>query len=118
MGADAEFMRRRERDARLEKIARERIDILLATARNAYRAHPERAKRYVDIARRIGMKVGVRLPKAQSIFICKGCDATLFPGINCRVRVRGGRGRRVVVTCLECGTLKRFPTGRRLTPDS
>lgn len=70
------------------------------------------AKRYVEIARYVGMKAGVRIPKEEKIFLCKSCGSLLVPGVNCRVRTRTEFGTTVLITCLECGTKKRYPTVR------
>lgn len=40
--------------------------------------------------------------------ICKHCHTLLIPGITARVRVRRRRERHIVVTCLECQTIKRY----------
>ena len=95
-----------------KEIARERIEILLSQARNAFRTDPSLAKRYVELARRIGMKAGVRLTREQKSRICKGCGGLLVPGVSCRVRTRSEHGTTVLITCLDCGTKKRYPTAR------
>jgi len=81
-------------------------------ARQAFRKDPALSKRYVELARLIGMKSGVRLPKYAKMFICKGCGRILMPGSNCRVRIRSDIGTTVLITCLECGSKKRYPTVR------
>ena len=43
------------------RIAGERIDILLGLAGKEAKKHPERARRYVELARKIGMRYNVRL---------------------------------------------------------
>jgi ribonuclease P protein subunit RPR2 len=58
------------------------------------------------------MKAGVRIPKEEKIFLCKSCGSLLVPGVNCRVRTRTEFGTTVLITCLECGTKKRYPTVR------
>ncbi len=89
------------------RIALERMEILFHQAeREALRGRPARARRYVDLARRIGMRYNVRVPAEFKRRFCKGCLAYLVPSVNARVRV--GRGR-VVVTCLACGAIQRLP---------
>jgi len=100
------------RNSNTRQIARERIEILLRMARQALRKDPTLSKRYVELARLIGMKSGVRLPKYDKMFICKGCGIILIPGSNCRVRTRSETGTTVLITCLECGSKKRYPTVR------
>ncbi|HYB84800.1 MAG TPA: ribonuclease P protein component 4 [archaeon] len=96
----------------VKEIARERIGILFTQARKAFRDDPQLAKRYVELARKVGMKAGVRLTREQKSRICKGCGSFLVPGVNCRVRTRSEYGTTVLVTCLECGVKKRYPTVR------
>ncbi|MGA8904523.1 MAG: ribonuclease P protein component 4 [Candidatus Bathyarchaeia archaeon] len=96
----------------VKEIARERIRILLALAKKAFPTDRVLSKRYVELARRIGMKAGVRLPREEKLFICKRCGHLLIPGANCRVRTRAEFGTTVLITCLECGTKKRYPTVR------
>jgi ribonuclease P protein subunit RPR2 len=94
------------------EIARGRIEILLAQAQKVFGSDRDLAKRYVELARRIGMKAGVRLTSEQKSRICKGCGGLLVPGVNCRVRTRSEYGTTVLITCLDCGAKKRYPTMR------
>jgi len=93
-------------------IARERIQILLDLARKTLPENHVLSKRYVELARLIGMKAGVRLSKEQKMSICRNCGVFLVPGGNCRVRTRSEFGTTVLITCLECGAKKRYPTVR------
>ena len=96
----------------IKEMARERIEILLNHAQRAFPSDRALAKRYVELARRVGMKAGVRLTREQKLRICKGCGGLLVPGVNCRVRTRSEFGTTVLITCLDCGTKKRYPTVR------
>lgn len=64
------------------------------------------AKRYVSLARRIGMRYQVSLPRDLRRRVCRDCGGLLVPGKTARHRVTGGR---VSVTCLACGAIKRYP---------
>ena len=71
--------RRRIPQKVLNDIGRERIDRLLALATEAVREdRPERARRYVELAGRIGAKTQVPLPS--DVPICHGCGIPLLPG--------------------------------------
>jgi len=107
------------RDRELEKrIAAERIRLLLDRAVSVSPTDAELARRYVSLARRIGMRAGVRIPRTKKRFICKGCGSPLMPGRNCRVRMRAHESPAVVITCLECGALKRYPISKgRSSPE-
>jgi RNase P subunit RPR2 len=96
----------------VKEIAGERIRILLELAKRTFPKDRNLSKRYVDLARQIGMKAGVRIPREERLFICKGCGNLLVPGVNSRVRTRSDLGTMVLVTCLDCGTKKRYPTVR------
>jgi len=101
-------MERRGRGRRTqetETIARERIEILFAEARRAVETgRVDRAKRYVVLARRIGMRYNVSIPSRFRRWVCRGCGLFLVPGINCTTRLRP---RRFVVRCQACGEVKR-----------
>jgi ribonuclease P protein subunit RPR2 len=92
------------------RIALERMEILFRQAeREALLGRAARARRYVDLARRIGMRYNVRVPPEFKRRFCKECRAYFVPGVNARVRV--GRGR-LVVTCTLCGSIQRLPFSR------
>ncbi len=104
------------------RIALERMEVLFGLAeKEALQGHAARARRYVDLARKLGMRYNVRMPPQFKRRFCKGCLAYLVPSVNARVRV--GRGR-LVITCLSCGAIQRLPfraerqiaRGRRGTP--
>lgn len=88
-----------------EQIAEERIQILFDEAREASKEHPERADRYVEIARTIAMKFNLSLPRDLREKMCRACYAYLSPDRK-QVRVEEGKRR---VTCRECGETMRFP---------
>src|SRR5207247_4391498 len=69
----------------------------------------ERARRYVELARRIGMRYNVRVPAPFKRSFCKKCFAFLLPSVSARIRVGEGR---VVVTCGACGAVQRDPYSR------
>lgn len=101
----------RRRDKGEERaVARERIAGLFGRAsRAAGEGRPDLAQRYVGLARRIGMRYLVRLPREFRIRHCRRCSAYWVPGVNCRLRLRGGK---VVATCRDCGAVRRWPYRR------
>lgn len=100
-------MARRRRRGQERSIARERIDILFTEALKAALAgNAARANRYVELARRIGMRYNVRIPQAHRRRFCKVCYAYLLPGRTATVRVGSGR---VVAHCHACGATMRVP---------
>ena len=88
------------------KIAKKRIAELFEQADKAYDDSIDRADRYVEIARKIGMKYNVRIPGELQKKFCKHCYCYLRPGDNCRVRTTG---QKVVYFCRKCKNYMRFP---------
>jgi ribonuclease P protein subunit RPR2 len=100
---------RRSKDT--EQIAQERIDILLKEAAAAVRAdRKDRSKRYVDLARKIGMRYNVPLPAQGKRWVCLGCGVFMVPGRNATLRLRP---QRTIIRCLDCGKIKRVGRKRR-----
>ncbi|MDR1404510.1 MAG: ribonuclease P protein component 4 [Candidatus Methanoplasma sp.] len=86
-------------------IGEERISILTGMSENALEGgRDDLARRYVSLARRIGMRTKAKMPA--DFRYCKKCLMPLVPGISCTVRLTGGK---VVTTCQRCGGLKRRP---------
>ncbi len=91
-----------------EDIARERIAILFAQAADAFPEHPERADRYVELARSIAMTLTVSIPRRFRDRFCQECYSYLQPGENARIRVEDGMK---TITCEECGATDRAVYG-------
>ncbi|AEH37506.1 ribonuclease P protein component 4 [Halopiger xanaduensis] len=87
-------------------IAAERLERLhdLASAAAAD-GDDERARYYVQLARRVAERNRLSLPKQFRRFTCDNCDRYLRPGSNARVRLQDGH---VVITC-DCGAHARYP---------
>lgn len=78
--------------------------LLTMAVDEAFKGNMERGRRYVSLAKRIGMRTNTRMPK--TILYCKHCLSPLIPGRNCVVRLRSGR---ISMTCKECGYIRRRP---------
>jgi ribonuclease P protein subunit RPR2 len=102
------MVKRGSRPESWKRIAGERIRMLFELAEKEFKKHPERSKRYVELARKIGMRYNVRLTKGMKMRFCSKCLSFLKPGVNCRVRTRKDK-LSVVVTCLGCGHVSRHP---------
>lgn len=99
--------RKGRRTKAMINIAGERIDILFALAEEEALAHKlQRANRYVDLARKIGMRYNVRIPRRHRRRYCKHCHSYLLPSMNCRTRIRGNR---IVTFCENCESYMRIP---------
>ncbi len=102
--------RKRSHDKKeVRSIAKERIGILLQMAETVHEEDRELSRRYVHLARKIGARHNVRFTKKDKLKLCKKCDSFMVPGKNCRVRTLKTR---VIITCLECGAVKRIPFTR------
>jgi len=93
---------RKMRSEKQRGIARERIQRLFDMAESDRKM----ADRYVALARKIAMKVNLRLPSVMKRKFCKNCGAYLRPGVNCRVRTRNGK---LVCYCFACRHIYRIP---------
>ncbi|MEE9323650.1 MAG: ribonuclease P protein component 4 [Candidatus Aenigmarchaeota archaeon] len=102
------MVRRGRKPEAWKKIAEERIQILFDQAESEFDEHPERSKRYVELARKMGMRYNVRFTKGMKMRFCKKCLSYLKPGANCRVRTRRDK-QSVIITCLGCGNVSRYP---------
>ena len=102
------FSRRKEQREK-KKIALERIDVLFNLAERVFAYDKELANRYVEIALAVQQKAKVRMPRKWKRRYCKKCHSFLVPGVNARVRLRQKRMSHVVIKCLECGHIMRYP---------
>ncbi|MEM1508827.1 MAG: ribonuclease P protein component 4 [Thermofilaceae archaeon] len=94
----------------IKRIARERIQILLDLADKVLRKDEQLAKRYVQLAFRIAAKAHLKLPREVKRRYCRKCKIPLIPGYTARIRVKKGcGGAKIVVTCLRCGYIRRYP---------
>lgn len=84
-----------------QSIGLERIEILM----NLCKKYPDKAKRYVFLARKLSEKIGLPIPRKYKRWICKECNSFLILGKNARVRLKN---KVRYVTCTECGKVKRF----------
>jgi len=89
-------------------IARERIEILLNLAKKEACVHPERCKRYVELARKIGMRYNLRLSKTTKKSICKKCNMMLIYGKTALVRL-DSKKKNLNIICKNCNNIIRIP---------
>jgi ribonuclease P protein subunit RPR2 len=86
-------------------IASERIERLFELAEAEFSNNSKRSDRYVQLAKEIGMRYRVRLPKKFKMRFCRNCARYLVYGVNARVRVKN---KRKVITCLNCEDVRRY----------
>jgi ribonuclease P protein subunit RPR2 len=98
-------VRRRKDNHRSRDLALQRMERLFVLAEEAHRVHPERSKRYVQIARRISTRTRVRMPRSFKRLYCRHCGSYLSPE-NSRVRLSDGV---MITTCIFCNGQMRRP---------
>lgn len=96
-------MKRKQSIEKQKKIAKERINLLFSKADQSSK---KLADRYVTMARKIAMKLNLRLSSHLKRKFCKHCGCYLIPGKNLRVRTRNGK---LVYYCSECRKFWRKP---------
>lgn len=100
-------MRRKNNAAQAKDIARQRMEILFGLASQEKSLHPERADRYVQIARMISTRIRIRMPSQMKRMSCKQCGCYL-PASERKVRLSRGI---INATCPKCGKQTRIPYG-------
>ena len=89
-----------------KEIAKDRIKILFKQAELRFKDNKGLSNRYVTLARKLAMKVKIRMPQEYKRKFCKNCYKFLMPGKNSRIRTRDGK---VIITCFECKKFTRIP---------
>lgn len=84
------------------KIAKERVGILLDEAVKARTENPNLSRRYFQLAKKIGMRYNMRMPRSAKRSFCKKCFSYLGEGW----RFKKGRA---YVKCRNCGFVKYYP---------
>lgn len=96
----------RKKPAWQQRIARERISILFNLAEKEFDLHPERSKRYIELARKIGLRYNIRFPKELKRKFCKNCNTLLIPGKSSSLRISK---KTLIVKCLKCNKIYKYP---------
>ena len=100
-------MRKSQKPDWQTKIAKERIEILFSLAEKEFKKHPERSRRYIELARKIGLRYNVRLLQEQKRNFCKNCNTLLKPTTS---KVRLDKSTKTInVICLNCNKISRYP---------
>ncbi|XP_028415927.1 ribonuclease P protein subunit p21-like [Dendronephthya gigantea] len=113
MGNKRKMKERREEKSLANKEAYTRMNFLYQASQTVLMENPqnvELSRFYIFTMKNIGQKLLCKIDPSIKRTVCKYCHSVLIPGVTSTVRVRGKREKHVVVTCLDCGTLKRFNT--------
>jgi ribonuclease P protein subunit RPR2 len=100
------FLSRGKKPKWMIEIAKERMDILFSRAEKEFFEHPERAHRYVQLARKLSTKYNTKIPEKWNRRFCKKCFKFLYYGQNSTVRLND---EKVNITCGECGHIMKIP---------
>ena len=95
----------RENKSKLKETGLVRVKELFREARAVFNDDKEFSKKYVKLARKIAMRVNLRLPREIKVQFCRNCNAYQMPSVNCRIRTKNGK---VVYYCLECRHFRRY----------
>ncbi|MEO9321056.1 MAG: RNase P subunit [Nitrososphaera sp.] len=95
----------KKKSSRARRIAQERVEILVNHARREQ--DTELAERQAATARKIAMRVRIRIPYEHRQLFCKKCKRLIVPGRTSRVRIGRTRVKAIRITCLRCGHIYR-----------
>ena len=90
------------------KIVKERIGILFDLAEKEVKKNPERSRRYVELARKIGKRCNVRLTTEQKRKFCKKCNQLLIPKKTAQIKTDSQKKFKKI-KCMNCGNVSRRP---------
>jgi ribonuclease P protein subunit RPR2 len=90
-----------------KEIAKERIYILIANALHELKGEDNLANAYARLAKKIAMRLRLRLPYEIRQLYCKGCKQFISPGKSARVRIGRSNTKAIRITCLKCGHVYR-----------
>ncbi len=93
-------------EAKYRKIGHERIEILFNEANNVFEKNQDLARKYIMLARKIAMRLRLRLPKELKRRFCKKCNSYLKSGINCKIRTKN---KMIIYKCYNCNNITRIP---------
>jgi ribonuclease P protein subunit RPR2 len=85
------------------EIAKERIDILITNALREVNDDDMLSNAQANIAKKIAMRLRLRLPYYIRQLYCKKCKQFISPGKNARIRIGRSNIKAVRISCLKCG---------------
>ena len=94
--------RRRSKPTDQIKVAKERIELLISRAEKVHGDRPELARRYFQLAKKIGMRYNVKIPRYMKRKFCKNCFTYISEGW----RFKNGKA---TIKCKSCGKIMRYP---------
>jgi ribonuclease P protein subunit RPR2 len=93
--------------SRVRDIAEERINIIVTNALRSAGDNQNIANSQTQLAKRIAMRVRLRLGYEIRQLYCKKCKYFIIPGRNSRIRIGRSNVKALRITCLRCGHIYR-----------
>ncbi|HEX7274412.1 MAG TPA: RNase P subunit [Nitrososphaeraceae archaeon] len=91
----------------IERIATERIEILIDNALREIHNDENLSQSYARLATKIAMRVRIRMPYSMRQLFCSKCKQFIVPGFNSRVRVGRAKVKCIRITCMKCNHVYR-----------
>jgi ribonuclease P protein subunit RPR2 len=91
----------------IERIATERIEILIENALREMQNDENLSQSYARLARKIAMRVRIRMPYSMRQLFCRKCKQFIVPGFNSRIRNGRARVKCIRITCMKCNHVYR-----------
>lgn len=91
----------------VKEIAKERISLLINTALHEAKYDDDLANNQARLAKKIAMRMRLRLPYEIRQLYCKRCKQFILPGKSSRVRTGRSKTKAIRITCLKCGHVYR-----------
>lgn len=90
-----------------KEIAKERISLLIDNALHEAKYDDDVANNQARLAKKIAMRMRLRLPYEIRQLYCKSCKQFILPGKNSRIRIGRSKLKAIRITCLKCGHVYR-----------
>jgi ribonuclease P protein subunit RPR2 len=91
----------------IKRIATERIEILIDNALREMHNDENLSQSYAKLARKIAMRVRIRMPYWMRQLFCRKCKQFIVPGINSRIRIGRAKVKSIRITCMKCNHVYR-----------
>jgi len=97
-----------------KNIAKERVRILIANALKEAHVDENIASKQAYVARKIAMRLRIRLDYEIRQLFCKKCKKFIIPGRDSRIRIGRTNTKSIRITCENCGHIyHKMLSGRR-----
>ncbi|MDW0145053.1 MAG: RNase P subunit [Nitrososphaeraceae archaeon] len=91
----------------IERIATERIDILIDNALREINNDEKLSQSYARLAAKIAMRVRIRMPYLIRQLFCRKFKQFIIPGVNSRIRIGRSKEKCIRITCMKCNHVYR-----------